>query len=235
MNEMTKQDLQYRVAVVEDDEDLREGILIPSLRDAGLDVVGLPDALSFYRTLVGERFDVVMLDVGLPDERGTAIARHLRQLLPELGIVMLSGYGWPIDKRRGLDAGADAYLVKPVEPSVIVGVIQDLLRFRSTATHPAAGSSGWRLGDSGWRIIAPGGRAVQLTLAEQQIMNLLAATPGVAVTREALISRLVGNVHDFDPHRLEMLVFRLRRKCLRETGESLPLQTVRGVGYVLIW
>ncbi|MCD9027447.1 response regulator transcription factor [Luteimonas sp. BDR2-5] len=230
-----QQQLQHRIAVVEDDEELREGILVPLLRDAGFHVVGLPSALALYRTMIGDRFDAVMLDVGLPDERGTAIARHLRELLPELAIVMLSGYGSAMDRQRGLEAGADAYLVKPVEPTMLVNTIHAVLRSRLAVPTPTAGSSGWSLDESGWRIHAPDGVPVQLTLAEQQIMKLLAATPGVAVSREALIARLVGNVHDFDPHRLEMLVFRLRRKCLRETGTALPLQTVRGVGYVLAW
>ena len=223
-----------RVAIVEDDDVLREDILVPVLRGASLDVTGFATALSLYRAMIGERFDLVLLDVGLPDEQGTAIARHLRQLLPELGIVMLTGHGTAGDRQRGLDAGADVYLHKPVEPDVLVRVVRDVLRSRSDRV-PETSGEGWRIDEAGWRVLSPGGHAVQLTLAEQQIMRALAAQPGQAVTRDALIARLVGNVHDFDPHRLEMLIFRLRRKCLREAGAALPLQTVRGVGYVLAW
>ncbi|WP_052772934.1 helix-turn-helix domain-containing protein [Luteimonas sp. FCS-9] len=94
---------------------------------------------------------------------------------------------------------------------------------------------GWRLDARGWNILLPDGRAIELTLAEQQVLRPLARCPGRPVRREALIAGLADDVHTFDPHRLEVLVYRLRRKCRTRTGAELPLRAVRGVGYVLNW
>nr|WP_255692543.1 helix-turn-helix domain-containing protein [Luteimonas sp. XNQY3] len=74
-----------------------------------------------------------------------------------------------------------------------------------------------------------------MSLPERRLMAQLAAMPKEPVTREALIAALAEDVDDFDPHRLEMLIHRLRKKCLQATGHELPVRTVRGVGYVLAW
>lgn len=233
------------IAVVEDDPEYRDAILLPLLRHSGFTAVGFGSALELYRALLSERFELVLLDVGLPDGSGVEIARHLRETLPGVGIVILSGRVSPADRLRGLEAGVDAYLGKPAALPELVATLRnvaericpgsqgrDLAAARDVAD---AAGEGWRLDTEGWSIVAPCGSAVVLNLAERQVVTLLAATPGVPVQRESLIGRLVDDVHHFDPHRLEMLVYRLRQKCLQETGTRLPLKTVRGVGYMLAW
>ena len=83
--------------------------------------------------------------------------------------------------------------------------------------------------------MAPGGAGLDLGMAERKVLMLLADNSGAPVSREALIARLSGRAEDFDPHRLEMLVYRLRRKCREDLGQELPLKAVRGVGYMLAW
>ncbi|WP_197076520.1 response regulator transcription factor [Luteimonas sp. FCS-9] len=228
---------RVRVAVVEDDAELRDEILVPLLRAAGFEATGMPGALALYRDLVASRYDVVLLDVGLPDEDGFAIARHLREAAPTIGLVMLTGYVSNGDRLRGLEAGVDAYLTKPVEASALIATLRNLSRRVATADGGDGqdDAEGWRLDERGWNILLPDGRAVELTLAEQQVMRRLAGSPGQPVRREDLIAGLADDVHEFDPHRLEMLVYRLRRKCQDSTGIALPLRSVRGVGYVLTW
>lgn len=236
------------IAVVEDDPEYRDAILLPLLARSGFTPVGFGSALELYRSLLSERFDLVLLDVGLPDGSGVEIARHLRDTLPAVGIVILSGRMSPTDRMRGLEAGVDAYLGKPVAMQELVATLRNVAQrirprgpgrdesaARDQTADGAVAGGGWRLGAQGWNIVAPGGSTVVLNLAERQVVTLLAATPGVPVPREALIGRLVENVHDFDPHRLEMLVYRLRQKCLHEAHTRLPLKTVRGVGYMLAW
>src|SRR5690606_4981854 len=112
------------------------------------------------------------------------------------------------DRIRGLKAGVDAYLAKPTEMEMVVATLRNLVR-RIVPEQAAARSQGrWRLDESSWRILAPGGGEVAMNLAERQVMAMMAAAPGVPVRRETLIARLVENVHDFDPHRLEMLIYR---------------------------
>lgn len=221
-----------RLAIVEDDEELREKILVPALRAAGFDATGLANALQLYRMWAGSTFDLVLLDVGLPDDDGVEIARHLRGLSPSLGIVMYTGLGRTSDRVRGLRAGVDAYLVKSADMDEVIETLRNVLERRGNHDSSPSRSDGWSLDRQGWSLSAPSGAAVALSQAERQIMKILTATPDEPVSREVLIANLTSDVDGFDPHRLEMLIYRLRRKCLEASGEALPLQAVRGVGYL---
>lgn len=230
---------QPTLAVVEDDRALREEVLLPVLAQSGFSVVGMERALDLYRSMMLRSYDLVLLDIGLPDEDGLSIAAHLRSLSPRIGIVMLTGYDSGQDRIRGLRAGADAYLPKPVDMEELVTTLRNLARRVVRDTNEAHAhertSTKWRLDERGWCILTPRGVEIEMTLAERQVMAMLAAEAGIPVQREALIARLVKNAHDFDPHRLEMLIHRLRKKCQQLAEEELPLRAVRSVGYVLNW
>lgn len=224
-----------RLAVVEDDAELREQILLPALAAAGFDVVGFSCARELYREWTRAPFSLVLLDVGLPDEDGVDIARHLRTLTDSVGIVIYSGHSSGIDRLRGLRAGIDAYLVKPVEIDELVQTLVNLGRRVAGADPAAAGGSGWRLDQRGWVLEAPSGAVVTLTRNERELLILLAERAGDTVPRETLIGHIARDAGSFDSHRLEVLVYRLRRKCLDVLGEPLAVHTVRGVGYRLDW
>lgn len=225
--------LRARLAIVDGDEQLREGVLLPALRRAGFDAVGLANALQLYRMWAGWDFDLILLDAGLPDDDGVEIARYLRRLSPALGIVMCTGRGRSGDRVRGLRAGVDACLVKPVDVDEVVETLRSV-QWRQAMRDAAAGPGGsdWLLGRQGWSLFTPSGARIALNQAERQVMRVLVANQSVPISREILIAKLTGDIDGFDPHRLEMLIYRLRRKCLRESGEALPLQAVRGVGYL---
>jgi DNA-binding response OmpR family regulator len=225
-----------RLAVVEDDAEFREQILLPILTRAGFAVTAMGSALELYRDMLSSSYDLVLLDVGLPDEDGLSIAGRLRERSPSLGIVMLTGVVGGHWRQRALEAGVDAWLAKPADMDEVVATLRNLAgrvaRERSVA---GGGASGWRLESGGWRLVAPDDAGLDLGMAEREVLVLLADNPGAPVSREALIARLSGRAEDFDPRRLEMLVYRLRRKCREEFGQELPLKTVRGVGYMLAW
>jgi two-component system, OmpR family, response regulator PhoP len=227
---------RQRVLVVEDDMEMRERILVPGLECKGFDVHGVGSAMEMYRSLLARPAHLVVLDVGLPDEDGFSTARHLRETT-RAGIVMLTGRRSSRDRIRGLDEGADAYLAKPVDLDLLVATVRSVLRRiaaeRDAAPAPPAPGR-WEVAADGWHLVSPAGARVLLSHAERVVIDCLAQSRGTAVPREELIARLVDAVEDFDPHRLEMLVHRLRRKVLSETGERLPLGTVRGIGYVLV-
>ena len=170
--------LEHHVLVVEEDVGMREGVLVPGLKEAGFNVVGAGSAAEAYRCMLTQDFSVFILDIDLPGESGLAIAKHLRTMT-EAGII-LTGHRRESDHIYGLDVGADVCITKPID------------------------------------------------------IDMLAASPGETVPRDTIISRLARDIHDFDPHRLEMLVHRLRRKVLSATSEQLPLNAVRGIGYVLL-
>jgi two-component system, OmpR family, response regulator PhoP len=225
-----------RLAVVEDNDELREGVLLPELLDAGFEVTAMSTALELYRSMLDTQYDLVLLDVGLPDDDGLEIAKRLRSISPTLGIVILTGYNAPTDRVMGLAIGADAYLTKPADMSEVVATLRNLARrVAGESLASDRGPGRWRLDESGWRLESPSGHKIALNLAERQVVGLLAAADGMPVRREMLIAKLVDNIHDFDPHRLEVLVYRLRRKCAQKDNEELPLVTVRGIGYALTW
>ncbi len=228
-----------RVALVEDDDALRDDILVPGLRASGYDAEGFRSPIELYRRMLVVAFDVVVLDVGLPDEDGLSVARHLRSSSP-LGIIMLTGRGQAADRVQALGEAADAWLAKPVEVEVVAATISSLLRRMRMpqAASPVAEAEHsalrWRLLAQGWRLAAPSGREVALNRSERAVLECLFAGDGEPVSRERLIEAL-GESHDeFDPHRIDMLIHRLRRKSVEQLDEELPLRSVRGRGYVLV-
>ncbi|MGY0618286.1 response regulator transcription factor [Lysobacter sp. A378] len=223
------------ILVVEDDAELRDEILRPGLHDAGFVTVGVGSAIEAYRSMLSRDYSMYILDVGLPDEDGFTLARNLRTLT-NAGIIMLTGrLRSDQDQARGLDLGADAYITKPVDIGVLAATVRSVLRRIAETTAPPTrpAATGWQLDLEGWCVVAPSGRRVPLTQAERMLLHLLFASASEAVTRATITTQLTLDLHDFDPHRLEMLVHRLRRKVISESGEALPLRAVRGIGYVL--
>ncbi len=236
-----KESRPLRVAVLEDDQELRERILIPGLEDFGFDVTGSGTAAELYRRMLSTRFDMVVLDIGLPDEDGLTVARHLREILP-IGIVMLTGNRGRQDHIRALHEGADAFLSKPVDVEILAGTLHSLARRlepeRAAGGIPAdagdAQAGRWRVDTDGWCLVAPDRTTIALSVPERCVLQVLFAANGVAVQRERLIAALSRDVYEFDPHRLEMLIYRLRRKVAARSASALPLLTVRGSGYVFV-
>ncbi|WP_109124090.1 response regulator transcription factor [Dyella sp. C11] len=231
-----------RVAVLEDDADLRDDILVPGLRDYGFDITGAGTAAELYRHMLRQPFDMVVLDIGLPDEDGLSVVRHLREL-SDLGIVMLTGQRTREDRIKALGDGADAFLAKPADVEVLAATLHSLsrrLQGRNTSAPTASSSpapkpqGSWRLDTDGWCLVSPSGVVVALTVPERSVLHILVSRAGTPVGREALIAGLTEDVYDFDPHRLDMVIHRLRRKISEQTGESVPLVTARGAGYLFV-
>lgn len=221
------------IALVEDDEVLRDQLVAPGLRDFGFRVTALGTAGQLQRVLRDDLPDIVVLDVGLPDGDGFSIAERLH-LHSRVGIVMLSGRHAEADRVRGLSNGADAYLSKPVVMSELAATLRNLmrrLRPEPLSVPVASASPAWQLDNQGWCLLAPNGTSVPLKAHERCMLRALLDGPGEPVTRDALIAALGGD-ELFDPHRLEVLVYRLRSKVGKASGLVLPLSAVRGSGYV---
>lgn len=225
------------VWVVEDDPELL-ALSVDDLRWRGAQVRGLASAEALYRDLAVDRCDIVVLDVGLPGEDGYAVARHLRRIA-DIGIVMLTGRGTTHDMAHGLAQGADVYLVKPLDSDLLAAALSSLrrrLRLDAPTATPAAvapaAASGWQLHTEGWGLRAPNDKTLDLTAAERGFLRALLATPSRPVERETLIAAVTDAPWDFDPHRLDVLVHRLRARVLSATGVTLPVRALRGAGYL---
>jgi DNA-binding response OmpR family regulator len=217
------------VVIVEDDVELRDAILAPALRADGCTVVSAGSAAEFYRAMLERMPEVIVLDIRLPDQSGFEVARYLREN-SDVGIVMLTGRVTTADRVRGHDLGADAYLTKPVDAAVVCATVRSVARRLAPSNRDGA----WALGADGWRLSAPNGVAVDLSATERALLQLLFAGANTTVPRETLIAVLADDANAFDPHRLDMVMHRLRRKLADAGMPALPLLTVRGVGYVLV-
>ena len=221
-----------RIVLLEDDAELRDSILLPGLANYGFLVTGVETAAALYERLRIEAPDIVVLDVGLPDADGFSVAQAVRALLPGIGIIMLTGHGETRDQVRGLSQGADAYLVKPAQVDLLAATARSLVRRLRGRADPVP-SRRWQFDANDWCLVSPMGRTVALSKAEQRVMNRLASALGQLVTREQLVAAMTDDVHSYDPHRIESLLHRLRRKVASQCGEQLPLTAVHGKGYVL--
>jgi DNA-binding response OmpR family regulator len=222
-----------RIAVVEDDPELR-AIILDELRHEGAQAFGFGSAEALYRHLLGTACEAVVLDVGLPGEDGYSVARYLRQIVPHAGIVMLTGRGANTDMARGLTQGADLYLVKPLDVELLVAALLNLRRRLQPVVPPTVATTrDWRLSDDGWTLFSPELRSLALTEAERGLLKALFAQRGAPVDRDTLIAAVTDAPWDFDPHRLEVLVHRLRARVTTAVAATLPLRAVRGQGYLL--
>lgn len=226
--------LKPRIAVVEDDGDLRDG-LVDYLTAQGYAAWGAASAAALYRSLVVDAAQVILVDIGLPDEDGLAIVRHLRRL-PHLAIVILSGRDGIDDRLAGLACGADAYLVKPVDPRELVATIDAVWRrLRPGAgapPPPAAGGDAWFLDQERWLLRPPDGAAICLTSKEFHLLECLFEAGGRLVRKAAIAARMGGGSGAADYHRIDVLVARLRKKGQAATGRALPIKTVTAHGYL---
>lgn len=213
-----------RVLVIEDEGDLREAT-VAYLQLEGFNAVGVGSLTAADRLLALQAFDLLVLDLGLPD--GDArfwLEQHEEQL--HKGIIMTTARGGRGDRIAGVQAGADCYLVKPVDLDELVGLARNLLR-RLRLDLPQT----WILDTVKWTLLAPGARALKLTHSELLILTALACRSGAPVSRDELATALGHDPMIYDPRRLEILVRRLRGKVGDALGYPLPLETVHGHGY----
>jgi len=220
-----------RIVVVEDNADLLDELLFHLGRRSDYAVTGVADGRGLDAHLREHGVDILILDLGLPGEDGLQIAERLRHR-PCLGIVMLTARGALEERITGLQTGADAYLVKPVNMGELTAVVDSLLR---RLPAPPEAESGWVFYPANWQLQAPGGTMLTLTAAEIRVIQALAASAGEPVSRHDLVAVEGKDTLDFDFRRLESTMSRLRRKLesAMPSGES-PLRAARGVGYAFV-
>ena len=214
--------------VVADDACLREHALVPQLKQNGFTVTAVALIRDLFRKIVETPADVVLLDVQLADGDGFSAARWVREHFPTTGVILLGAGNDPHSHIRGLRDGADAYVSKSYQAELLLATLDSLLRRISRAVNSKSSLGKWRLDANGWCLVAPKGERIGLTKNELHVVTTLMARAGVVVTRDQLIATLTDNVLDFDPHRLDSQIHRVRRKVQKQSGESLPIRAVLG-------
>jgi DNA-binding response OmpR family regulator len=217
-----------RVGLCEDDPAIRR-VVVKSLRLAGHDVVAAHNGGEAVR-LFGpdERYDVLVLDIGLPDADGRDLCQALRTNGQAAPVMFLTALGSVHDKLSGFSVGAEDYLPKPFDPLELVARVEVLAR--RVAPRPA--ESAEFVLDPTRHAVSYQGRDVLLTPTEFRLLAALAGRPGEVVRRRALAAAGWPGGGHVSENSLDSNVRRIRAK-LREVGAPQELVTVRGVGYTV--
>ena len=216
---------------VEDDGSIRD-IEVYALQSAGLAARGFADGSSFWEAVRRERPDLVVMDIMLPGIDGVELLRRMRAdpALSAVPVVMATAKGAEYDKVQSLDLGADYYLTKPFGVMEFLACVRSVLR-RCGGSEPGKilGLEGVRMDLSGRTVTVDGERAT-LTYKEFELLRLFLSHPGVAFTREQLMSDIWGTAYCGESRTVDMHIRTLRGK-LGPYGDRI--ETVRGVGYRL--
>ncbi len=235
------------VLVVEDEKHLADGLRY-NLEAEGYTVETVGDGETALTRLLEEQrsYDAVVLDVMLPGKNGFTVAAELRAANQYVPLLMLTARGRPEDVLKGFESGADDYLPKPFELSVLMARINALLRrrdwLRSNALEnerdsaPVAAQSEVYLFDGKTIDLASlelhtGEQTVRLTLMEAQLLRYLIKHEGEIVKRKSMLEEVWGLHEDTDTRAIDNFIVRLRRYIEDEPSRPKHLLTVRGLGY----
>ena len=214
---------RINVLLVEDDADLRQEVK-DYLGAEGYNVLEASTLKEMQEVLQSQRVQAVVLDVGLPDGNALDALPELRRYT-DCPIVMMTAWGQLPLRVKGLQQGADYYLVKPVPLAELSAVLATFFR-RGMA------SLSWRTDTATRTLIAANEHSIQLTTSEWVFVQTLRKNHGRVVSREELVRCLGQDPSSYDPRRMDTLVQRLRQKAnVADMGE-LPLRTRHGQGYV---
>lgn len=219
-----------RVLIIEDTRRLA-ALIAEGLRRRGFTCDSAHDLAEADEALRSAAYDALILDLGLPDGDGITWLRGRRAAAAAVPALILTARGALEDRVTGLDAGADDYMVKPFEMDELAARIRALLR-RPGPRAETTLSSGPLHFDTAARIAQAGGRILDLSRREADLLELLLRRTGQVVRRQAIEDALYGFDDAVTPNAVEAIVSRLRRK-LDEAGAPGMLHTVRGVGYLL--
>lgn len=219
-----------KVLVIDDDEEAC-ALISRALGRAGHAVSAAHSAQAAHAALLAGAFDVMVLDVGLPDGSGLTLCRHLREADIRTPILFLSARGSVSARVDGLEAGGDDYLVKPFALKELHARLRALCR-RGPALRPRVLSAGDRIIDLGARRATRCGVEVPLTAREWDVLEALAALRGRPMGYDDLLEAAWGDVSDSARSSLEVIIARLRRK-LDGPDEPSLIRTLRGTGYAL--
>ena len=222
-----------RVIIIEDDTELRDS-LVDYLGACGHDVAGAADFFQFHALMDKQSFDVALVDVNLPHINGLRISAELANRADGIAIIVMTVRGGLDDRVAGYNAGADLYMVKPVDPEELAAAITSITQKRS---RPAAATvtqaiEPWQIRHSSYSLSSPDGTQIPLTRREMQLLEEFIRRVGEIVPRHDILLALGYDVKDYESRALDAAISRLRSKVQAACRQTLPLQTVQNSGYV---
>jgi two-component system, OmpR family, response regulator QseB len=213
-----------RVLVVEDDRMIAKG-LHTALRQDGYAVDGVSDGRSASEALRSSKFDLVLLDLGLPERDGLAVLREMRGRGDATPVIIVTARDDVQNRIEGLDAGADDYIVKPFDLDEVAARMRSVLRRAAGRGDPCIRHRGITLNPVS-HAVERDGEPVMLSAHEFAVLEALLQRPGAVLSRAQLEDRLYGWNDSVESNAIEVYVHGLRRKLGSEA-----IRTLRGVGY----
>jgi DNA-binding response OmpR family regulator len=222
--------------IVEDDE-LVQSLLAAYMQNEGFKVSLATSGKEMLACIDSEAIDLMLLDLGLPDEDGLVLARQVRAR-SSLPIIVVTSRKDQKDRLAALEIGADDYLTKPFDPEELVLRVRNLLSRAGGTTEEALRLKtevfkfqGWTLDTGGHNLTGPGGETVSLTRAEFNLLAALARAPNRVLSRDYLLDAISQDADAPTDRLIDVLISRVRKKI--EPGPQKPeiITTVVGCGY----
>jgi two-component system phosphate regulon response regulator OmpR len=233
------------IAIVDDEDDLREAVA-EYLAERGLKVLVAGSAAEFRALVAAEGVDVAVLDIAMAGEDGLSLARWLTRLESPPGIILATAAGTPVDRIVGLEIGVDDYLVKPYDLRELLARIRSVVRrlpdeapARMPITAEATDDSSrhmpigsFQLDLQSRRLTSRDGKAVALTAAELDLLEVLAKRPNRVLSRAQLLELAQSREGNENGRSIDVRITRLRRKLENDPDNPALIRTIRGEGYM---
>ena len=223
-----------KILIVEDEKHIADGLKF-NLEAEGFEALVAETGEKGWELVGSSTFELIVLDVMLPEMSGFDLARRLREANNFTPILMLTALGRPEDVIHGFEAGADDYLPKPFELNVFIARLKALLRRSNWSTEQRdtkdiVDINGRKIDLANLQLNVAGD-TVQLTLMENNLLRYLIENEGRAISRKEILEDVWGLQEDTDTRAIDNFIVRLRRYLEDEPNNPRILQTVRGVGY----
>lgn len=213
---------------VEDDESIRE-LVVYALKSAGFEIKGFEKPAEFWPAINKKAADLILLDIMLPDEDGYAILAKLKAkpVWQNIPVIMLTAKTMEYDKVKGLDMGADDYIIKPFGIMELISRIKAVLRRTTKINAEVLSFEGIVLDTLAHKVMVNGDEC-QLTLKEFELLHYLLENTGIVLSRDQIMDKVWGFDFGGESRTVDMHIKTLRQKL----GQSSRLiQTIRGIGY----
>ena len=215
--------------LVEDDDRIRQELL-DGLGNGGFEV-DVATTLRSAEDLLDGAYDLMLLDLGLPDGDGLDLCQALRERGRSLPVLILTARDAPEQRVRGLDVGADDYVVKPFHLPELIARVRTILRRAGRAPGPGRISNGALWLDPETRRTGRGEDEVRLKPREFDLLRFLMRNPGRTWTRDQLLDQVWGKGYQGDARTVDLHIRRLRTKVEEDASDPHLIETVWGVGY----
>lgn len=216
-----------RILLAEDDELLGDG-LVAGLKQYGYTVDWVKDGKSARHAISAEQFDAIVLDIGLPRLTGLEVLKYMRSNNIATPVLILTAREAIDDRVKGLDMGADDYMVKPFELDELCARLRALQRRTASRAEPIISYGQIKINPAS-HAVHIGDEQIMISRREFALLQKLVDNVGRVLSRENLTQTLYGWGDDVDSNALEVHIHNLRKKF----GDNLPIRTIRGVGYMV--